>query len=434
MDIERLTPRIRIEYGKKLGSLLPCYPAPMDLAVAKQIKDLIEKRTTILILTATGQGALYRHYADGIGAGIALSHALTALGKRVTVAIPYPVASAPSYFVHQDILQSSIAIAKQFIIQLAMGATKIEEFSYAVEETTLNILITPRGGMFRKEDITAKEGAYTYDLVIVLRANTLEELGPMYDTNPEFFFETPVINIDTRTTNENFGTMNLIELTASSVAEVSTQLIEFLGVTQFDPEAATMLLTGIVLATDNFQNRATTPQSLAIASQLMTMGADQQAIVRFLYREKPLALLKLWGRILARLEYDTARRTAWSLLASDDFEKTQTTPEEIDELLDELLGSTPEADYVMIIYEYLGKVTAKFRALNAAIHEALARDLGATRTNGVLTLTETGKTVKEMLTELLTRLDTFRKEATTPHNPTEPTSDTPDELTIEEEV
>lgn len=50
------------------------------------------------------------------------------------------------------------------------------------------------------------------------------------------------------------------------------------GSDKLDSEIATALLTGIVAATDRFSNNRTNPDTLTLASKLMTMGADQQLI------------------------------------------------------------------------------------------------------------------------------------------------------------
>ena len=67
---------------------------------------------------------------------------------------------------------------------------------------------------------------------------------------------------------------------ASSVCEMVTELILALqgNSDRLDSEIATALLTGIVAATDRFSNNRTNPETLTLASKLMTMGADQQLI------------------------------------------------------------------------------------------------------------------------------------------------------------
>ena len=67
-----------------------------------------------------------------------------------------------------------------------------------------------------------------------------------------------------------------------------------------DEDIATCLLAGLIAKTKSFKTQNITPQSLAISSQLLAMGAKREEIVNKLYRSRSLNVLKLWGRVLAR--------------------------------------------------------------------------------------------------------------------------------------
>ena len=81
------------------------------------------------------------------------------------------------------------------------------------------------------------------------------------------------------------------------------------------------------------------------------MGARREEIINHFYRSRPLATLKLWGRVLARLKSDLDHKLVWSVLTRADFEKTGTTAKDIFEVVDELIVNIPQAKIIVLLYE-----------------------------------------------------------------------------------
>ena len=99
----------------------------------------------------------------------------------------------------------------------------------------------------------------------------------------------PIVNLDFHRSNENYGAINLIEPTASSLSEMLVALAESLQNGIVDEEIATALLTGLMASTDRFTAAHTTAKSLTVAAQLMAAGAKQPTIVRSLFRDSRAA-------------------------------------------------------------------------------------------------------------------------------------------------
>ena len=66
---------------------------------------------------------------------------------------------------------------------------------------------------------------------------------------------------------------------ASSLSEISVQIIESLGKKNLTQPVATALLTGIVAETDRFSNAKATAEAMSLAAKLISSGADQQLVV-----------------------------------------------------------------------------------------------------------------------------------------------------------
>ena len=80
-------------------------------------------------------------------------------------------------------------------------------------------------------------------------------------------------------------------------------------------------MCGIYTDTDGFTNLATTPKSLRLCSELLSLGARFRDITAFTMRNKSIASLKLWGRALERLRLDTKNQIATTVIKRNDFEE-----------------------------------------------------------------------------------------------------------------
>jgi phosphoesterase RecJ-like protein len=229
--------------------------------------------------------------------------------------------------------------------------TKVSQIKYREEENRLNIIISPKDGWFSEADITSGAGGFKYDLIITLDTSDLESLGKIYDSDTEFFYQTPIINIDHNSHNEAYGQINQIELTAVATSEIIFLLFESYSRDLIDENIATCLLAGMIAETKSFKTNNVTPRALLIASQLMTLGGRREEIVNHLYRSRSLNILKLWGRVLARLLSAMDNQLVWSTLSTTDFLKTNSTEHDLTDVIDELIVSIPQAKVIAIIYE-----------------------------------------------------------------------------------
>jgi phosphoesterase RecJ-like protein len=241
---------------------------------------------------------------------------------------------------------------QQFIISLDTTKIKAEEIKYNKENNKLNFIITPQaGGLFTSENISTEASDYKYDLIITINASDLESLGEIYENNKELFYKTPIINIDRQPSNENFGQINFIEITAVATAEIIFSLFNNFYREALDEDIVTCLLAGMISETKSFKTSLITPQSLLSAAQLISMGARREEIVNNLYRSRPLNVLKLWGRILARLKNSPSGKLAWSTISRLDFIKTDTEENDLNNIIDELIVNMPRVAIIVLIYE-----------------------------------------------------------------------------------
>ncbi len=315
----------------------------MVLSEEQQIKDLVARAKNILVITKRDPSG------DSVGSMLALYLILKKLDKNATVVAHGTPNILYNFLPNFQHITSELSSTRDFVISLNISNTQVGEFSYRIEGEQLKIYIQPQQGSFDPKDVTSALAKPKYDLVLALNCPDFAYMGKLYEENSDFFYETPVINIDHRANNENYGNINLIDLTATSTAEILYRLAREWGDNLIDADIATCLLTGIIADTNSFQNERTTPQAFQVASELIAAGADQQTIVQRLYRTKTLATLKLWGRLLARIQYDADHRLVWTLADVPDFTKTGAKPADLEGIAEELIANSPDAEVILIL-------------------------------------------------------------------------------------
>ncbi|MCD6291741.1 MAG: bifunctional oligoribonuclease/PAP phosphatase NrnA [Anaerolineae bacterium] len=184
-----------------------------------------------------------------------------------------------------------------------------------------------------------------YDLAIGLDASDPQRLGTPWQRVAQV--EKPTIIIDHHVTNLYFGQVNWVDPTAAATAEMVFVLVEVMGI-PLDINIAQCLLCGVVTDTRGFRTSNTTPRSLAIATQLMEAGADLNLITDQALNRKPLAVLRLWGMALPRMQM--RGRILWTTVTRKMREETGVN-ENGDGGLVNVLISANEADVAAVFTE-----------------------------------------------------------------------------------
>lgn len=159
----------------------------------------------------------------------------------------------------------------------------------------------------------------------------------------------PVVNIDHHPQREPFGSFPMVEPDKTSTAEIIFHLLNELGVA-IDKILADMLLAGIVCDTQSFQVASTSAEVLNIASQLMSKGARIPKITKEIFRVKPITALKLWGRVLDRVQVDPTTQMAYSVVRQSDFDELGVAAEDLEGVVD-LINAVTEAKFSLLLTE-----------------------------------------------------------------------------------
>ena len=197
----------------------------------------------------------------------------------------------------------------------------------------------------------------THDLLVVVDCGTLDRVGAVRRRHAALFERLPRVVIDHHLSNAGTGPADWIDPGSAATCEMVALLAVRLGVplTAADGALAAVLMAGIVMDTATFAHPNATPRTLAVAAALVEAGAPLSDISRRLYRTKPDAQLRLFGRVLDRLESAEEGRVVWSTLLDADLAATGALPAHSEGIID--LLAQAEAAEVAILFKEHGPTT-----------------------------------------------------------------------------
>jgi nanoRNase/pAp phosphatase (c-di-AMP/oligoRNAs hydrolase) len=314
------------------------------MEIIQQIINKISEAQSVLIIGNGDNG-------DSLAASLAMGTFLKKLEKDVTLLVPAKVSERFSFLPFIGETTDTIDLTKSFVIDVSTKKSQVAELSYKKDAERLSIYLKPASGEFSQSDISFRSSNFPYDVIVLVGIPTLDHLGDFYTKHTELFFDVPKINIDFRASNENYGQYNMVSLSATSVSEIVLDVINKFEASLIDENIATQLLAGIIAETNSFQHVRTTPQTFLKASQLVSLGAKQQDIISHLYKTKSLGLLKLWGRVLARVKQDMDLALAYSAINQADVEKAGATNSDVELIIKEMVAQLGFAKIFMFMRE-----------------------------------------------------------------------------------
>lgn len=317
----------------------------MDDKIQKQAVDFLRNAQTVGVVVQPNANI------DKIATAIALYKMLELQGKAVSLISALPLPDVTSFLGEGIVPTTALGVNTSLELVVSTKSAKLDQLSYQIEDDGIHIFLHPREGLFKESDVHTQASSSPLDTLILVGVSTPEDLGAIYQQHADQFFNTPKLVFDTSPENTYFGTVNVVDVTASSLGELVTDLLLSVEPGWVQGEVATALLAAITASTNSFQSVKTTPRTFALASDLITAGAKQQEVVKHLYKTKPFPLLKLWGRALARAQFVESASLLYALLTASDFEKTETTPELAEGVLQELLDNSSGAQVVALLAE-----------------------------------------------------------------------------------
>lgn len=322
----------------------------MSMTTATQMHTLLEESNAVLLC------APHHAHIDVIASAIVLKDLLHTKGIKTVDIVSDQFTPTP----HTQILNiptehiyTELPTLKQLLVTLPVGDIPISDVSHHTDNGMLTITIDPGAGILDPAELSAPRTAYKYDLIITLNTPRLPSLGRAFHAAPDFFYTTPIINLDFQAHNERYGHINRIAHTAHATCEMIYDLRnEWFDNHPHSKEQAELLLAGILSKTNGLKSAQVTPPLLEKVHTLVQHGADITVINKHLFQIHSLNTMKLWGRVLARLEEDETQSVIWSKITYEDFVKSETTPDDLPQVIHEFLSQYQKAELILLLWEY----------------------------------------------------------------------------------
>jgi phosphoesterase RecJ-like protein len=148
-----------------------------------------------------------------------------------------------------------------------------------------------------------------------------------------WFEDNPIIlNIDHHPTNDQYGTIPLIQAEAAATAEILFYLIEALGIT-WTKSLADCIYTGLLTDTGGFRYSNTSPEVMKIASKMLEFGVKGHQLAEHLLERIALSHIIILKRALTSLSFAADNQIGWMLVSQTDIIESQANNEDLEGLV-----------------------------------------------------------------------------------------------------
>jgi phosphoesterase RecJ-like protein len=238
------------------------------------------------------------------------------------------------------------------------------------------------------------------DVGIVLDCSNAKRIGKTYEI---FKNIKTVINIDHHKSNENFGDLNYVDSSVSSVGEIIYELIRSINIDLLDEDISTCLFTAIITDTGSFRYSNVSSKTFKIASDLTSFGIKPHLIANNIYNRKTYSGLKLLGEALLTLEVDDSNYVSWLTITRKMLNNAKANDEEIEGIID--IATTLDNTEISILFRETknNKIKISFRSKgNFDVNKFAGKFKGGGHPNaaGCLCSGKMDKIKEEILSEL----------------------------------
>jgi len=238
------------------------------------------------------------------------------------------------------------------------------------------------------------------DVGIALDCSSIKRIGRTYEIFKDI---KTIINIDHHKSNENFGNLNYLDCSASSVGEIIYELITFLNIDLLDEKISTCLFTAIITDTGSFRYSNVSSKTFGVASHLTRHRIKSHLIANNIYNRSTYPGLKLLGESLLTLEMDDSNYVSWLTITRKMLNDTNANDEDIEGIIN--IATTLNNVEISILFRETkdNKIKVSFRSKgNFDVNKFAGKFKGGGHTNaaGCLCLGKLDEIKEKILSKL----------------------------------
>jgi len=185
-----------------------------------------------------------------------------------------------------------------------------------------------------------------FDTVVLVDCGDWSRTGFFSDTELNIAWPDRLIVVDHHQIQRLTPGLHIIDSTISSASELVFYILNQWHV-EITKDIATCLLTGISTDTGSFQHTNTSYAVLQVAGQLMERGASLGKITRYVYSDKHLPRLKLWGRVLQKMTRNKKYNILTAIITVQDLVECGATDGDLEGVID-LMRTVPYIKAVIL--------------------------------------------------------------------------------------
>ncbi|MEZ4180307.1 MAG: bifunctional oligoribonuclease/PAP phosphatase NrnA [Candidatus Doudnabacteria bacterium] len=196
-----------------------------------------------------------------------------------------------------------------------------------------------------------------FDLLIISGCSNIERTNNQTIQN----LKIPTINFDHHPDNKLYATINVVDATKSSVAELIYDFFKF-NDWEINKDIAQCLLTGIITDTGVLQHSNTQASTLAAASELMQHGASIHHVVQKSFTRQSIQSLRAWAVALENSYFNPENKMIYSIITQEQLASLGNPELNVFEGVVETLNKVPEAKFAMFLKEDDGRIKGSLRS------------------------------------------------------------------------
>lgn len=237
-----------------------------------------------------------------------------------------------------------------------------------------------------------------YDLVITADVASLDRL---IDAQVLFDKAKYTINIDHHGTNNDFGTLALVEPKASSSGEVFYNILKKLDI-EIDLETATSIYTAILTDTGGFRFENTSAKVFKAAEELTKLGINPNELYRKCYESKTKEMVRFQSYCVSKAVFASNDKVVYTVVYKKDMEKF-TAGEDYTDGIAEMLRAIKSTEVSFVVKEVdtrICKVSMRSKKQDVAAICTTFGGGGHKFAAGCTIKTSCDEAVKKLLTEI----------------------------------
>jgi len=203
----------------------------------KKLISLIKGSKQIAVVPSKIAGA------DAFAAAVGLYYILRGLGNAVSLIHPGRVPEHCDGLIPSEEICSN-TLHRDLTVSIDYSGTDASKGYYATSNDVLQFTLSPVPKSFERSRIKTTVTGFDFDLVFMIGAQSVGDLGQTYENLREKFERSKIINIDNTNMNLRHGYANVIDTRAKTLSHLIFKLAHVWGLAPND-KAARALLVGM---------------------------------------------------------------------------------------------------------------------------------------------------------------------------------------------